>query len=85
MERFGVLRGNAGALYKKPVAAWGYGKMGIDPDSSPPGVPFVSRIARLLLIKPQESREIAYFTLLFALVGFGMAIGRGSADALFQV
>lgn len=43
----------------------------------------VTRLTRLLLIKDSERREVAYFFGVFLLVGAGMALGRGTADALF--
>jgi len=40
-------------------------------------------LARLLRIRPGERRDVRYFALLFLIIGAGIAIGRGSADALF--
>jgi len=37
----------------------------------------------LLLIKEGEGRQIAFYLLLFICLGAGMAIGKGSADAMF--
>ena len=41
------------------------------------------RIAQLLLVKPSESKAVSFFILLFSLLGAGLAVGKGSADALF--
>ena len=42
-----------------------------------------SRIENLLLIREGERNNVAYFLLFFLLVSAGMAVGRGTADALF--
>ncbi len=42
-----------------------------------------ARIENLLLIRAGERSNVAYFLLFFMLVSAGMAVGRGSADALF--
>ena len=41
------------------------------------------RITNTLLIQKNERGTIAYFLVLFLIIGCGMAIGRSSADALF--
>jgi AAA family ATP:ADP antiporter len=41
------------------------------------------RISNTLLIKEGERRKVAYFLVLFLVIGCGMAIGRSTADALF--
>ena len=41
------------------------------------------RLATFFLIKEDEHYPTAYFLVLFLLIGAGLAIGRGSADALF--
>lgn len=43
----------------------------------------IDRIANLLLVHKDERRQLAYLLLVFILLGAGMAIGRGAADALF--
>ena len=43
----------------------------------------LEKIEKLLLIRTGERGNILYFLLFFMLVSAGMAIGRGSADALF--
>lgn len=43
----------------------------------------LKRLQRQLLIRETESGTVAYFLVLFLLISVGMAIGRGSADALF--
>jgi hypothetical protein len=43
----------------------------------------LKRIEQQLLIKPGERQQFIYFLILFMLIGAGMALGRGSADALF--
>jgi len=43
----------------------------------------ISRIENLLLIREGERSNVAYFLLFFLLVSAGMAVGRGTADALF--
>ena len=43
----------------------------------------LKRLKALFLIRPGEGRTTAYLTLTFIVIGLGMAIGRGSADALF--
>jgi len=42
-----------------------------------------ARIENLLLIREGERDNVAYFLLFFLLVSAGMAVGRGTADALF--
>ena len=42
-----------------------------------------SRIENLLLIREGERDNVVYFLLFFLLVSAGMAVGRGTADALF--
>lgn len=42
-----------------------------------------SRMAGWLLVRPGEVKTVAYFFGLFLLLGVGMAIGQGSAEALF--
>ena len=42
-----------------------------------------TRLGSFLLIRQQEYRHVAYFFGLFFLIGGGMAMGRGTADALF--
>ena len=43
----------------------------------------IDRIAELLLVRRDERRQLLYLLLVFLLLGAGMAIGRGTADALF--
>jgi ATP/ADP translocase len=43
----------------------------------------IARVSRILLIKPAERGLVGYFLVLFFLLGAGMALGRGSTDALF--
>jgi len=43
----------------------------------------VGWLARLLRVRAGERRDVRYFALLFLMIGGGIAIGRGSADALF--
>jgi hypothetical protein len=40
-------------------------------------------ISNLLLIRPEERGPVLYFVAFFVLVGAGMALGRGTTDALF--
>lgn len=42
-----------------------------------------TRLARWLLIREQERPAVFYFLMLALLLGAGLALGRGSADALF--
>lgn len=42
-----------------------------------------NRLAGFFLVQQEERGAIAYFLLIFLLLGAGLAIGRGSADALF--
>lgn len=42
-----------------------------------------TRVAGYFLLQPGEARAFGYFALLFFLVGTGLALGRGSANALF--
>lgn len=41
------------------------------------------RIARKFLVNPNETRVVLYYLILFVFLGVGVALGRGSADALF--
>ncbi|MCW8964841.1 MAG: MFS transporter [Gammaproteobacteria bacterium] len=41
------------------------------------------KIARIFLVKPEESRVVIYNLVLFVFLGVGLALGRGTADALF--
>lgn len=41
------------------------------------------RLKALFMIRPGEGRTLAYLTITYIVIGLGMAIGRGSADALF--
>jgi len=43
----------------------------------------INRITDLLLIRRAEVPQVAYLLLLFVVIGTGMAMGRGTADALF--
>lgn len=43
----------------------------------------LDRITNTLLIQKNEKGTVAYFLVLFLIIGCGMAIGRSSADALF--
>lgn len=43
----------------------------------------ISKLRVLLNITEGEGKQLGFFLLLFACLGMGMAIGRGSADALF--
>lgn len=43
----------------------------------------LKRLSRLLLIREDEHEAAYYFLLVFMLIGWGTAIGRGTADALF--
>jgi hypothetical protein len=43
----------------------------------------VSQLTRIFLIKESERRQLFYFFGLFVLLGVGLALGRGSADAMF--
>jgi hypothetical protein len=43
----------------------------------------MGNIGRLLLIRKGEHGDLGYFLLFFLLVSAGMAVGRGTADALF--
>ena len=45
--------------------------------------PYLERFARAFLIQPHEVRPVFYHLGLFMLLGAGMALGRGTADALF--
>lgn len=47
------------------------------------GIGTVRGISSLLLIQPEERGPVLYFSAFFVLVGAGMALGRGTADALF--
>ena len=40
-------------------------------------------LGRMLMLKPGEGGKTAYFIAFFLLLGVGLAIGKGSADALF--
>jgi ATP/ADP translocase len=41
------------------------------------------RIAGIFLVKPNESRVVVFNLVLFVFLGIGLALGRGTADALF--
>ncbi len=41
------------------------------------------RLATALLIRPDELRLVAHFAMVFLVLGVGLALGRGTADALF--
>ncbi len=41
------------------------------------------QLSRLFLVKENERRLLVYFFALFVLLGVGLALGRGSADAMF--
>jgi len=41
------------------------------------------RLTELLLVKDEERRQVGFFLVVFFLLGAGIAVGRGSADALF--
>jgi hypothetical protein len=43
----------------------------------------IKRLGSFILIRDQEYRHVAYFFALYFLIGCGMALGRGTADALF--
>lgn len=43
----------------------------------------LKRTASFFLIKESEIPQVKYFLLLFVLIGTGLALGRGTADALF--
>ncbi len=43
----------------------------------------IDRIFKYLLIRDEEKSTVFYFVLFFVLLGSGMAIGRGTTDALF--
>jgi hypothetical protein len=43
----------------------------------------VQRVLQLFLIKPGERAQLGYFFIVFLILGAGLALGRGSADALF--
>jgi len=43
----------------------------------------LDRISDLLLVHKEERRQLSYLLIVFALMGAGMALGRGTADALF--
>lgn len=45
--------------------------------------PYLERLAVVLLIQPHETRPMLYYLGLFMLLGAGLALGRGTADALF--
>lgn len=51
--------------------------------SVPPISVTAARLGRLLLIEEGEYRSVAYFLSFFLVIGAGMALGRGTADALF--
>ena len=46
-------------------------------------VEILTRLSRWLLVRDDERPQIAYFLFVFFLLGMGLAVGRGSADALF--
>lgn len=43
----------------------------------------IKRIGKLFLISEKEYPDVTYFYILYFLIGAGMALGRGTADALF--
>jgi ATP/ADP translocase len=43
----------------------------------------LQRISNLLLIRKGEQQQVLYFLILFFFVGAGMALGRGTSEALF--
>ena len=43
----------------------------------------MSGLGQFLLIRSHEKKDIIYFLILFFLIGVGMALGRGTAEALF--
>lgn len=43
----------------------------------------MNKMESLLLIRDGEGRSALFFVLLFVCMGAGVAIGKGSADALF--
>jgi hypothetical protein len=43
----------------------------------------VIRLTKLFLVKEHERRLLVYFFVFFVLLGTGLALGRGSADAMF--
>lgn len=43
----------------------------------------IKRLGSFILIRDREYRHVAYFFALYFLIGCGMALGRGTADALF--
>ena len=43
----------------------------------------MSRLGKLLLVHEEEAGKVRYFLFFFMIVSAGMAIGRGTADALF--
>lgn len=46
-------------------------------------MPVMNRLLNLFMVRPHEHRQFVYFLILFLVIGIGMAIGRGTADALF--
>lgn len=43
----------------------------------------LNKLGRLLLVQDNEISHVSYFFILFILIGGGMALGRGTTDALF--
>jgi hypothetical protein len=43
----------------------------------------LNKLGRLLLVQDNEISHVRYFFILFTLIGSGMALGRGTTDALF--
>jgi AAA family ATP:ADP antiporter len=41
------------------------------------------KLSNIFLIKPHEFKSVVYYLSLFALMGIGLALGRGTADTLF--
>jgi hypothetical protein len=40
----------------------------------------MDRVLNLLMIKQEEKAPVAYFVLIYLLIGSGMALGRGTAS-----
>lgn len=43
----------------------------------------MAQFTDIFLVRPNERKQLAYFFVLFILLGVGLALGRGSADAMF--